>query len=74
MIKFNIFTGNFDFFGSSEGGQSEDGSISNSYTSLNIKHALENKFYLIKSDLESVVTRQQVIEGVLIIDGVNTIL
>ena len=74
MITFNILTGNFDFVGSSEAGAVEDGTVGLPYTSLNIKRCLENKFYLIKSDLESVVTRQQTIDGILIIDGVNTVL
>ncbi len=73
MITFNIFTGNFDFVGSSSVSV-EDGSQSNSFTSLNIKNAKNSFFYKIKDDLENVVTRFQKVDGVLIIDGVNTVL
>jgi hypothetical protein len=75
MITFNIFTGTFDFVGSSSsGGSSEDGSDSNPFTQLNIKRAEDGFYYLIKSHLENVVTRSQYIDGVLTSDGVNTIL
>jgi hypothetical protein len=59
---------------SSGGGQIEDGSSLKPYTPLNIKHAQVDKFYLIKEGLESVVTRIQKIDGILVVQGVNTVL
>jgi hypothetical protein len=68
--------GGFSGSGSGSGGGSnpEDGSAQFPFTGLNFKHVKPDKFYLIKDDLESVVTRSQTIDGILIIDGVNTIL
>jgi hypothetical protein len=51
-----------------------DGSLLNPFTLLNIKNVRSGFYYKIGSDLESVVTREQTISGILIIDGVNTIL
>ncbi len=44
------------------------------YVLLNVKKVAANKFHLIKENLESVVTSSQIIDGVLIVEGVNTIL
>ena len=58
--------------GTGSGGGS--GISSDPFTELNIKIALPTFYYLIKSHLENVVTVSQVVDGVLTIDGVNTIL
>lgn len=51
-----------------------DGSESNPFSLLNIKYARAGLFYKIGEDYENVVTNTQTIDGVLITDGVNTIL
>jgi len=50
------------------------GTQSDPFSFLNIKRVRAGFYYLIKSDFESVVTRNQFIDGTLIIDGVNTVL
>lgn len=72
--KFNPFTGKLDYFETSEAGSVEDGTISNPYTSLNVKKVDDGIYHKIKNNLESVVTKYQVIDGILVVDGVNTIL
>lgn len=67
-----IREGGFGVGGS--GGSSEDGTAANPFTSLNVKRVPDGIFHKIKENYENVVTRIQVIEGVLIVDGVNTIL
>ena len=52
----------------------EDGSITNPFTDLNVKKVPTGIYHLIKENRESVVTRTQTVDGVLTIDGVNTIL
>ena len=51
-----------------------DGSALNPYIHLNFKKLDAEKHYLIGRNLESIVTRIQTIDGVLVIDGVNTVL
>lgn len=51
-----------------------DGSAASPLKLLNIKKVPAGKFFLVPENNENVVTRIQVIEGVLIVDGVNTIL
>jgi hypothetical protein len=56
------------------GSGSGSGTLLNPFTGLNFKKIAVSKYYLIKEDLENIVTRTQIIDGVLTIDGVNTIL
>lgn len=62
------------FASGSGSGTTEDGTQTNPFTTLNVKKVPENKFHLIKENHENIVSRIQIIEGVLIVDGVNTIL
>jgi hypothetical protein len=52
----------------------EDGSISNPLTDLNVKRVPINIYHKIKENRQNIVTETQFVDGVLIIDGVNTIL
>lgn len=56
------------------GGSAEDGSALNPFTTLNVKRIPENIFHAVKENHENVVSRIQIIEGVFIVNGVNTIL
>lgn len=60
--------------GQGGGGGFGTGTEDDPFTLLNIKIARENLFYKIGADYENVVTNTQTIDGVLINDGVNTIL
>jgi len=51
-----------------------DGSISNPFTDLNVKRVPINIYHKIKENRQNVVTQTQFVDGVIIIDGVNTIL
>lgn len=72
--KFNVFTGTLDLVKSQAAGSIEDGSLTNPFTSLNFKQIRSGLYYKINEDLENVVTRIQIIDGILIVDGVNTVL
>lgn len=57
------------------GGSTEpDGSQSNPFVDLNVKRVPINIYHKIKENRQNVVTQTQFIDGVLIIDGVNTVL
>jgi hypothetical protein len=60
--------------GGSGSGGNGNGTESSPYTSLNVKRVRSGIFHRIPEDYENVVTREQVVEGILIVDGVNTIL
>jgi hypothetical protein len=75
--RFNPFTGNLDLVEDQGGGSGftpEDGSKDNPFTTLNVKKVLDSNFHVIKANYENIVTRIQVIDGILIVEGVNTIL
>ena len=75
--KFNPFTGTLDRVGagSSSGGSGVgDGTESNPFILLNVKKVESGMFHKIGANLESVVTRSQQVDGVLIVEGVNTVL
>lgn len=74
-LKFNPFTGTFDFVSSTSAGSGTGvGTLSDPYVLLNVKNVPDGKYHLIGENLESVVTENQTVTGVLIVDGVNTIL
>lgn len=72
-LKYNPFTGRLDWVTtpSVSGGS---GTSADPYTDLNVKIIRSGFYYLIGADLESIVTGIQTIDGVLTVDGENTIL
>jgi hypothetical protein len=51
-----------------------DGTQDNPFVDLNVKRIPINVYHKIKENRQNIVTETQFIDGVLIIDGVNTVL
>ncbi len=62
MITFNIFTGTFDFVGSSDGSSSTAESYQKYFVA-------SSETYTIPNSISSVITGPMIIEGVVVIEG-----